>query len=375
MSAQPPAPAADNAIALDEDGELPPSPPAAPRPRSSTAAVVLATLAVLFTLWAAQELVLPILLAMFFALIGNPIIRGLQRLYVPRFLSALVVLLGGLFVAGALANQLIEPAGEWIRQVPREMKQVAPKLRDLYKPMLDANKAAQNIARAAGGESSRPVQVIRTEANEPYKVLTATPRRAASVLAVVLLTFFFMVYGQQLQRNAIALLSTRQQKKLTVDILTSIERAISRYVLTITVINTCLGLALAGSLYWLGVPMQEALLWGTMAAILNFAPYVGPLIGIIIMLLMGFVAFDDLWPSLLPAGIYLALHTLEGQIVTPIILGHSMRLSPLVLILALMVFGWLWGIIGLLLAVPLLVCVKLVLARIEGLTGWAKLLE
>jgi len=263
-----------------------------------------------------------------------------------------------------------------VRQVPREMKQVAPKLRDLYKPMLDANKAAQNIARAAGGEStSRPVQVIRTEANEPFKVLTATPRRVASVLAVVLLTFFFMVYGQQLQRNAIALLPTRQQKKLTVDILTSIERAISRYVLTITVINTCLGLALAGALYWLGVPMQEALLWGTMAAILNFAPYVGPLIGIVIMLLMGFVAFDDLWPSLLPAGIYLALHTLEGQIVTPIILGHSMRLSPLVLILALMVFGWLWGIVGLLLAVPLLVCVKLVLARVEGLTGWAKLLE
>ncbi|MDG2517213.1 AI-2E family transporter [Lysobacter soli] len=377
MSALPPVPAAaDNVESLDEDGDLPPSPPPAPRPRSSSAALVLATLAVGFTLWAAQELVLPILLAMFFALIGNPIIRGLQRVYVPRFLGALIVLLGGLFAAGALGNQLIEPAGEWVRQVPREMKQVAPKLRDLYKPMLDANKAAQNIARAAGGEStSRPVQVIRTEANEPYKVLTATPRRIASVLAVVLLTFFFMVYGEQLQRNALALLPTRQQKKLTVEILTSIERAISRYVLTITVINTCLGLALSGALYWLGVPMQEALLWGTMAAILNFAPYVGPLIGIIIMLLMGFVAFDDLWPSLLPAGIYLALHTLEGQIITPIILGHSMRLSPLVLILALMVFGWLWGIIGLLLAVPLLVCVKLVLARVEGLTGWARLLE
>lgn len=377
MSALPPVPAAaDNVESLDEDGELPPSPPPAPRPRSSSAALVLATLAVGFTLWAAQELVLPILLAMFFALIGNPIIRGLQRVYVPRFIGALIVLLGGLFAAGALGNQLIEPASEWVRQVPREMKQVAPKLRDLYKPMLDANKAAQNIARAAGGEStSRPVQVIRTEANEPYKVLTATPRRIASVLAVVLLTFFFMVYGEQLQRNALALLPTRQQKKLTVEILTSIERAISRYVLTITVINTCLGLALSGALYWLGVPMQEALLWGTMAAILNFAPYVGPLIGIIIMLLMGFVAFDDLWPSLLPAGIYLALHTLEGQIITPIILGHSMRLSPLVLILALMVFGWLWGIIGLLLAVPLLVCVKLVLARVEGLTGWARLLE
>ncbi|GAA5069651.1 AI-2E family transporter [Lysobacter panacisoli] len=377
MNAQPPAESASGSDAADGDApDLPAPRPPPPRPRSPAAVVVLATLAVCFTLWAAQELILPILLAAFFALVGNPIIRFLQRLYVPRFFGALLVLLGGLTAAGALGNQLIEPAGEWVRQVPREMKQIAPKLRDLTKPMLDANKAAQNIARAAGGEStSKPVQVIRTELNEPYKVLTATPRRVASVLAVVLLTFFFMVYGQTLQRNALALLPTRQQKKLTVEILTSIERAISRYVLTITVINTVLGLALAASLYWLGVPMQEALLWGTMAAILNFAPYVGPLIGIIIMLLMGFVAFDDLLPSLLPAGIYLALHTVESQIVTPIILGHSMRLSPLVLILALMLFGWLWGIIGLLLAVPLLVCVKLVLARIEGLGGWAKLLE
>lgn len=360
-----------------EDADaLPPPRPQPPRPRSPTAVVVLATLAVGFTLWAAQELILPILLAAFFALVGNPILRGLQRLYVPRFLGALIVLLGGLAAAGALGNQLIEPAGEWIRQVPREMKQITPKLRDLTKPMLDANKAAQNIARAAGGEStSKPVQVIRTELNEPYKVLTATPRRVASVLAVILLTFFFMVYGQSLQRNALALLPTRQQKKLTVDILTSIEREISRYVLTITLINLGLGLALAGSLYWLGVPLQEALLWGTMAAILNFAPYVGPLIGIFIMLLMGFVAFDELLPSLLPASLYLVLHTLEGQLITPIILGRSMRLSPLVLILALMLFGWLWGIIGLLLAVPMLVCIKLVLARIDGLGGWARLLE
>jgi predicted PurR-regulated permease PerM len=183
------------------------------------------------------------------------------------------------------------------------------------------------------------------------------------------------VYGESLQRNAIALLPTRQKKKLTVDILHSIEREISRYVLTITIINLLLGLALAGGLYWLGIPVQEALLWGTMAAILNFAPYVGPLIGIVIMLMMGFVTFDELWPSLLPASVYVLLHTIEGQIVTPIVLGRRMRLSPLILILALMLFGWLWGIVGLLLAVPLLVCVKLVLEQIEGMEGWARLLE
>ena len=373
MNTQPPDGPAD--IDPVDDLQLPNAPPATPRPRASSAAAVLACLAVGATLWAAQGLILPVLLAMFFALVGNPIIRALQRLWLPRFLGALLVLVGGLAATFWLGSQLIQPAGEWVRQAPRELTQLTPKLLKMTKPMQAANQAAQNIARAAGGEStSKPVQVVKTEVNDPYKTLTTTPRLLASVLAVVLLTFFFMVYGDSLQRNALALLPNRQQKKLTVDILQSIEREISRYVLTISVINAVVGLVFAAALYWLKVPLPEALLWGTMAAILNFAPYVGPLIGIIIMLLMGFVAFDD-WQALIPAGIYLVLHTLEGQILTPIMLGRQMRLSPLILILALMVFGWLWGIVGLLLAVPLLVCVKLVLGRIEELEGWAKLLE
>ena len=337
--------------------------------------MVLATLAVGYTLWAAQDVILPILLAVFFALIGNPMIRGLQRLFVPRALGAIVVLLLGLAGTAMLGAQLLEPATEWAKQVPREMRDLAPKLRELTKPMKAANEAAEDFARATDGEDSKPVEVVRTEVNDPYKSLTTTPMMIASVLAVVLLTFFFMVYGENLQRNALSLLPTRQQKRVTVEIMHSIEREISRYVLTISVINALVGLALAGILYLLGVPLAEALLWGTMAMILNYAPYVGPLIGIIIMLMMGFVAFDELWMSLLPAGIYLGLHTLEGQILTPIVLGRQMRLSPLVLILALMLFGWLWGIVGLLLAVPLLVCVKIVLGRIEGLEGWATLLE
>ena len=347
-----------------------------PRPRASTALLVLATLAVGYTLWAAQDLLLPVLLAMFFALVGNPIIRMLQRILVPRFVGALLVLVLGITGTVLLAQQLVAPAGEWVRQVPAQMRDLAPKLRDLVKPMQEANKAAENIARAAGGESStRPVQVVKTELNDPYKVLTSTPRVAASVLAVVLLTFFFMVYGQSLQRNAIALLPGRQQKRITVEILQSIEHEISRYVLTISIINIVFGLAFAAALYGLDVPLDEALLWGTMAGLLNFAPYVGPLIGILVMLVMGFVAFDDPLHALLPAGIYLTVHTLEGQLITPIVLGKRMALSPLILILGLMVFGWLWGIIGLLLAVPLLVCVKIVLSKIEGMEGWAKLLE
>jgi len=352
-------------------------PPLAPvRPRASAALVVLAVLAVGYTLWAAQALILPVLLAMFFALVGNPIIRLLQRLQVPRFVGALLVLVLGIYSAVSLGRELVAPAGEWMREIPREMRDIGPKLRKLTQPVQEASEAAENIARAAGGDADRKVEVVRTEADDPYKALTSTPKMVAAVLAVVLLTFFFMVYGASLQKNALALLPGRQQKKLTVEILQAIEHEVSRYVLTISLINVLVGIVYALILHFaLDVPADEALLWGTMATLLNFAPYVGPLIGMIAMLAMGLLSYDELWQSLLPAAIYLGLHTLEGQLLTPIVLGARMALSPLVLILALMLFGWLWGIVGLLLAVPLLVCVKIVLAKIEGLEGWAKLLE
>ncbi len=347
----------------------------APRPRAPTALVVLATLAVGYTLWAAQSVILPVLLAMFFALVGNPIIRGLQKLRVPRFLAAMLVLLGGLAGSGALAVQLAGPASDWVQQAPQQLRQISRQVQALVKPVQQANQAAESFARAAGGEGSRKVEVVRTQLDDPYKVLVRTPKLAASALAVVLLTLFFMIYGQNLQRHVLALLPNRQQKRFTAEILRSIEHEISRYVLTISVINVLVGLALAGALVLLGIDLPDALLWGTVAALLNFAPYVGALIGIALMLLVGFVEFRDPLTATLPALCYLALHTLEGQLVTPVVLGRSMAISPLMLILALMLFGWLWGMVGLLLAVPLLVCVKLVLTRLDGMQGWARLLE
>ena len=353
----------------------PPPPGPDPRPRASLAVVILATLAVGYTLWAAQTLVLPILLGMFFSLIGNPIIRLLRRLHMPRFVAALVVVLGGITGAVALGNQLVVPASDWLREVPEHLADLTPKLREMARPMQQANRAAEDIARAAGGEGERRTDVVLTQVDDPFRVLTRTPKLLAAILAVVLLTLFFMVYGHNLQRHAINMLPGRQQKRLTVELLRLIEHEVSRYVLTITVINAVVGLIFAGVLYAMDLPLQEALLWGTLVMVLNYAPYVGPLIGIGLMLVVGFVSYSDPWLALMPAALYLLLNTLEGQLATPIILGQRMALSPLVLILALMLFGWMWGIVGLLLAVPLLVCVKMVLARIEGMEGWARLLE
>ena len=264
------------------------------RPRSTPAQLVVAAFVALFAAWATRDVLIPLLLAMFFALIGNPIIRGLKRLFIPRFIGGLIVLGAGMVAADLLIDQLAEPASVWIHEAPTQLKELAPKLRALLRPVQEASTAAQSIAQAASSDSSKPVRVIKTEVNDPWSAFMETPRWVASVLAVLLLTYFFMVYGESFQRKAIAMLPSRQQKRVTADILQSIEREMSRYIVTITLINALVGAILAGLLTWIGMPPQQALLW---------------------------------------------------------------------------------GIAGLLLAVPLMVCVKIVLSKIDSLTGWATLLE
>src|SRR5690606_30404040 len=238
-----------------------------------------------------------------------------------------------------------------------------------------ASEAAATVARAAdGSDDVRQLEVVAVRESDPWERLVATPKMVMSVLAVVLLTFFFMVYGGRLQRPAIALLPPCYQQRMTVEIMQAVEHEVSRYVFTITVINTLLGVAVAGALHLIGLSLPNALLWGTLVALLNYAPYVGAFMAATGLLLMGLIVWDDLGQALLPLAAYLVLQTLEGQIFTPIVVGQRLALSPLLLVLALMLFGFMWGFIGLLLAVPLLVCTKRVVSRI-GMERWARLLE
>ena len=345
------------------------------RPRASLPVVVLATLAVLFATWAARDVLIPVMLAMFLALIASPLIRGLRRLHIPNFVGAALVLVGGLALAVMLGRQLVAPAAEWMQQLPSELQLLSPKLQQVTAPMQQASEAAASVARAAADGDGPQLEVVTVREEDPWERLAATPRMALSVLTVVLLTFFFMVYVERLQRHAIALMPHRYQKWVTLEILQGLEREVSRYILTITIINTVLGLAVAGALYLIGLSLPNALLWGTLVALLNYAPYVGAFMAAGALLLMGLIVWDDLGQSLLPVASYLVLQGIEGQLVTPIVVGQRMALSPLLLVLSLMLFGFLWGFVGLLLAVPLLVCAKMVLGRIEGLERWARLLE
>ena len=349
----------------------------APVAKASLSLRVIALLAVLAACWAAGELLVPIMLAMFLALVANPLVSRLRKLWIPRWLGAMAVVLGALALSVWLAGLLVVPASDWIRQAPTQLQEVAPKFKKLMRQVDKANQAAVSLAKAAG---AAPAPAALADADKPHapnlwSAIAHAPRMLAGVGAVALLTYFFLVYGEGLQRQAIALLPDRQQKHLTSDILRAIETEVSIYVLTISLINLVLGLLLTGALWWLGLSLGDALLWGTAAALLNFAPYIGPLTGVLALALVGAVTFDEPGRMLAPALVFLGLHALESQLITPIVLGRRMSISPLVLLLWLMLWGWLWGIAGLLLAVPMLVCFKIVAERVDGWQGWAKVIE
>jgi predicted PurR-regulated permease PerM len=328
--------------------------------------------------WLARDLLVPIMLAMLLALLANPLVTRLNKMWVPRWLGALGVVLGALTLSVWLASLLVVPATDWVKQAPTELRQLAPKLKSLTRQVEQANKAAASIVKAAGG--STPASTAAADAEKPrppnlWTLISGAPRALASVLAVVLLAYFFLVYGEGLQRHAIARLPDAERKLVTIDILRTIESDLSRYVMTISAINVGLGLILTGGLFWLGLDLSDALLWGTVAALLNFVPYVGPLSGVLLLALVGVVAFNSPAQMLVPPALYLGLHVMESQFITPIILGRRMAISPLVMLLWLMLWGFLWGIAGLLLAVPMLASLKIVAERVERWHGFAKVIE
>ena len=356
-----------------------PAEPAAVEPASGLGAVRL--IAVLFSLaacWLASGLLVPIMLALLLALLGSPLVARMVRWHVPRWLAAAVVVIGGLALSVWLATLLITPATDWMKHAPTELRQLAPKLKALTRQVDQANKAAASLVTAAGAAPTTTAATANEDAPRPpnlWTLISHAPRMLAALLAVVLLAYFFLVYGRDVQRHAIARLPGDRHRRLTMDILQRIQADLSRYVLTISTINVALGAILAAVLFWLGLDLGDALLWGTLAALLNYIPYVGPLTGVLLMVLVGVVAFDEPWRMAVPSVLYLFLHGMESQVVTPIVLGRRMAISPLVMLLWLMLWGFLWGIAGLLLAVPMLASLKIVAERVEGWQGWAAMIE
>jgi len=345
------------------------------RPSSQTALNVLAIVAVTSVFYVAAELLLPILVAAMLALLLNPPVRILSQHLLPRWLAAslvLVVALGGLALA---VNQLYEPAMQMATDSPRTAQQLKRRLSTFsvsFAPANAVDEARKMIEEIGAEPAPREVTVVEDERglNKRYG---GTFNTLATVLMVTVLVFLFLVYGEVLLRRIVVVAPTLSDKRNTVSVVRGIQSEVSRYVSTITVINFGLGAAVALGMYLLGVP--NALLWGVVAALLNFAPYVGPFIGVLLLLGVGLLEFDSNLQACAPAAVFLMLNIIESQLVTPVVLGRSFALNPVVIVLWLLFWGWIWGLPGVLLAMPLLVCGKIICLRSEKLRPWMHILE
>ncbi len=361
-----------------DGGAVPPPPAEAPAQPHFPALTTLAVLAVLVVAWAARDVLIPVFVAAFLAMLAYPVVRGLKRLWIPNWVGSVVVVVGTLAATVFLGTVLIKPAGKWIQDAPAQFHQIAPKLRTLTRQVDAANRAAVTIAQAAGAvpaTGTKAVQVVQSPPPTAWSLLAAAPHTLLSILAVVLLWMFFLLYGERLQQRMIEVMPDRVRKHRMADILISIHTEVGRYVLTISAINTVVAILVATALFFLGLKPTDAMLWGSLAGALNFVPFAGPLTMVVVLALVGLLSFNDVGHILGAPAVFLGIHVLESQVVTPIVLGHRMALSPLVVLLWLLLWAWLWGVAGLLLAMPMLVAAKIICNRVDGLQGWAKVME
>jgi predicted PurR-regulated permease PerM len=328
----------------------------------------------------AKAVVVPILVAVLLGLLLAPAVRRLCRWRVPRPLASLLVLVAALAAFGVGLTLLAAPAREALTTVPRGMERVEQVMRQWRQPIERVSRSAsqsyQRLVDLANGESAgagaRSAAAAPSSPGLAKRFAATVPGLLAGAVIVVFLTFLLLLHGDAMLRKAASLLRSFQDRRRLVQTTRRAQHQLSRYVLTITLINLCLGIVVAGMLHLLGV--ENALLWGGLAAVLNFAPYVGPLIGVILLTLAGVAQFGDPAQALLPPALYLLIQAVEGQLVTPLVLGRSMALDPVLVFLSMLLLGWLWGVVGLLLAVPMLTCLRICAEQVPGWFGLARLL-
>jgi predicted PurR-regulated permease PerM len=341
-----------------------------------TAALIgLFVLAAFYTLYFARPFFLPLVLALLLNLLLSPLVAAMGRLRVPQSLAAglvVLALLGG--VAGS-AYLLVEPAAEWMDRAPSSLARVESKLRRVMEPMERVNRATQEVEKLTevdGGGRQRQQQVQVEEESLSGALLRRTTEATAGFAVVLVLLYFLLASGDLFLRKLIRALPTLEDKKRAVDIARQLQRDLSRYLATVTLINLGLGVAVGIAMYLLGLP--NPMLWGVMATVLNFVPYLGAIVGILVIGLVSALTFDGVGPILLPPLVYFLLTAAEGYFVTPLILGRRLTLNPVMILLGLVFWGWLWGVVGAVLAVPMLATAKIFCDHIRPLAPVGELL-
>ena len=324
-------------------------------------------LALFYTFYFARSLLLPIVLALLLSLILYPAVRALKRVGVPEPAggAVIVIALTGLLILGIA--QLFEPASEWIGTMPRITEQIERKLGTVRKSVQEMTKAAEKVEALTNveGQAKRPQQVVQKPPSLISRIWGGAQSFLISASATLVLLYFILASGDMFLRKVVRVLPTLQDKKTAVHMARTIQSAIGRYLFTVTCINAALGVVVAVAMHLIGMP--NALLWGVMVALFNYVPYVGAAVSGTILTIVAFLTFDQLGDVLLVPLVYFTLETIEGHFITPILTGRSLTLNPVMIFVSMLLWAWLWGAVGALMAVPILMTLKIFCDHIPAL--------
>jgi predicted PurR-regulated permease PerM len=316
-------------------------------------------------------LLLPIAIAALFTLLLDPPVRALRRLGLPTSVGAALVVFGALGAMVGGGALLAGPATEWIEAAPKTMEQIQRKVRRLLRPIQRTAEQVDRAAESAVQESTPTVQLKAPGVLQ--RVTGSTANFVATSITVVFLTYFLLAMLPVFRRKVAHLIGNRAGARNMEELLTEIEVQMSRYVLINTLTSVGVGLATWALLAVVGLP--NALLWGVAAFLLNFIPYAGALVTVVLVGAAGLAAFDGTGQVLLVMGGCAAINLIEGNLVTPHLMGKALPLNPVAIFLSLLYWGWVWGPAGALLAVPITVMLQVLFARIEALRPVAILLD
>jgi predicted PurR-regulated permease PerM len=322
----------------------------------------------------ASAIVLPVVLAFVLMLLLQPAVRLLERVHLPRVLGALLVILLAIGALVGLVATLSAPAATWAQKLPQGVPRLEAHLVVLKRPIQAVQALLQHAEQATEGTAEKGVTVaVRRDLGLSGALFAGTRAVADGLFTTILVLYFLLVSGDLFLRRIVEILPSFAQKRQAVDISQQIAKDISAYLVTITLMNAAVGVAVAVAMYLCG--MGDALLWGATAFLLNYTPILGPLFGTGIFVLAGMLVFDSLWWALLPAALYFAIHLIEGETLTPMLLARRFTLNPVLVILALVFWFWMWGVPGAILAVPLLAILKIVCDRVVPLKALGHFLE
>lgn len=371
------------------DAEVPPVQFPSTVKLQNVSLLLIAVILSLTTLHFARGIFIPLIMGIMFSYALKPVINRMVRFGIPHVLAAAILLLSLVGGTGAALYSVSDDAIDLLDMLP----QVAQNLR---KTMAESRKsapvAAMDKVQKAATEFEKTAKETSKEV-EPEKEVTKVqiekPKfdvkdyiwpgtigligAAANIIIVIFITFFLLASGNHFRRKMVKLAGpTLSKKKITVHALDEIDSQIQRYLLVQVFTSSLVGLATWLSFVWIG--MEHAPVWGMLAFIFNFIPYVGSVVISMAAMLIGFSQFGSLEMTILIASIMLVINVIEGYIVTPLLTSHANRMNPVAVFVGVLAWGWLWGVWGLFLGVPILVVIKTICDRVDGLKAVGELL-